>query len=282
MLQDALKLLGVSTPFIYAAATYGVFLYLDRKASSQAKKAISAWLKPIDVDRTAIARALVEVFDWLYPQPLSSLRTFLRSAAFSSIVTSLALFRLLVVLPELSAGDVFYLRWVTAAILGNIISDWLSLFVIRKWLLYAGERPIFSLISGIIVGSTVIVLVFFIRDSSMVLTDVVRHGGVFFTWNTVLAIGDWFVFFLQAVRNLILLRTDVSAMPLFAAIAVHLWLPLFAISVIILQVFSGSLWAAGRAQWFLKQGQHHPLQAVGYVAAAIVFIGTVVAQVIWR
>jgi hypothetical protein len=28
------------------------------------------------------------------------------------------------------------------------------------------------------------------------------------------------------------------------------------------------LWSVGKMQWFLKQGHEHPLEAIGYVAAA--------------
>jgi hypothetical protein len=38
----------------------------------------------------------------------------------------------------------------------------------------------------------------------------------------------------------------------------------------------------GWTQWFIKQGQHHPLEAIGYVAAAAVFVGTAIAHAIWR
>jgi hypothetical protein len=61
MWQEALKLLGLSTPFIYAAATYGFFHFLDKKASGQAKKAISEWLGPIEVNAGDLARALISV-----------------------------------------------------------------------------------------------------------------------------------------------------------------------------------------------------------------------------
>ena len=67
-----------------------------------------------------------------------------------------------------------------------------------------------------------------------------------------------------------------------AALVVHLWLPLLAVAVMITQfvsyVLSGALWM----QWFLRQGQHHPFQAVGYVASAIVFISGVIIQYVWR
>jgi hypothetical protein len=40
-LLEAAKLLGFSTPFVYASATYGLFHYLDNSASEEAKQAIS-------------------------------------------------------------------------------------------------------------------------------------------------------------------------------------------------------------------------------------------------
>jgi hypothetical protein len=59
-----------------------------------------------------------------------------------------------------------------------------------------------------------------------------------------------------------------------AAMIVHLWLPLFAICVIGLRLLNYIFVAAGWAQWFIKQGRYHPLDAVGYVAAILVFAGT--------
>jgi hypothetical protein len=37
--------------------------------------------------------------------------------------------------------------------------------------------------------------------------------------------------------------------------------------------------AAHRAQWFLKRGKDHPLEAVGFVAAPLMFLGAVAFQV---
>jgi hypothetical protein len=70
IVSEALKLLGFGTPFIYASATYGFFHYLDRKASGKAKQAISAWFKPLEYDKAAVATVLVELFDGLYTTPL--------------------------------------------------------------------------------------------------------------------------------------------------------------------------------------------------------------------
>jgi hypothetical protein len=62
-LSEVLKLMGFTTPFVYAAAVYGLFHYLDKKASGAAKKAISGWLQPKEYDKAAVAAAMVEIFD---------------------------------------------------------------------------------------------------------------------------------------------------------------------------------------------------------------------------
>jgi hypothetical protein len=59
---------------------------------------------------------------------------------------------------------------------------------------------------------------------------------------------------------------------------VHLWLPLLALCVVLLRVLDLLLASAGRMQWFLKQGQHHPLDALGYVASGLVFVGSALFQ----
>jgi hypothetical protein len=42
------------------------------------------------------------------------------------------------------------------------------------------------------------------------------------------------------------------------------------------------LGAARKAQWFLKDGKEHPLDAVGYVAACIVFLSVVACQMFFK
>jgi hypothetical protein len=81
---DAAKLLGLGTPFVYASATYGVFHYLDGRASGQAKQAISGWFKPLEYDAPALSAAMVELFDRLYTTPLFGWRAMLRSFGFPS------------------------------------------------------------------------------------------------------------------------------------------------------------------------------------------------------
>lgn len=69
---------------------------------------------------------------------------------------------------------------------------------------------------------------------------------------------------------------------LLPAFAVHLWLPLFALAAISAHAATWGLKAIGWMQWFLKQGQHHPFQAVGLVAAVIVFAVSATLQMLLR
>jgi hypothetical protein len=62
------------------------------------------------------------------------------------------------------------------------------------------------------------------------------------------------------------------------AMAVFVWLPLFALGILIARLLTPLSWIVGRTQWFLKEGKEHPLKAIGYVAAVVVFLGTVAGQ----
>jgi hypothetical protein len=86
-LTEALKVLGFTTPLIYAAATYGVFHWLDKKASGQAKRAISGWLQSGQYDRVAFSNTTIELFDRIYTRQLLSWQAFLRSALITICVT---------------------------------------------------------------------------------------------------------------------------------------------------------------------------------------------------
>jgi hypothetical protein len=49
---------------------------------------------------------------------------------------------------------------------------------------------------------------------------------------------------------------------------IHLWLHLFALSSVVVRLMYLILRAVEWAQWFLKQGDAHPLKAIGIVATS--------------
>ncbi len=268
---EALKLLGFTTPFVYAAATYGFFHWFDKKASGQAKGAIAAWFKPLPYDKTAVSQALVEIFDRVYTHRLFSLVAFSRSAAISSGMIAIVYF-------ERGAlnyygtfdGTIFKysLFMMYSLSFTNIISDYASLFVVRRWLVRAAERPFMALWAGPLAGVCVVACAYLLQLLLFSLMGIVigSHPS-----KVVVGILSTYAIPRGAPQNTVI-----------AALAVHLWLPLFAVSVLVVQGINSFLWAARKMQWFLKQGQHHPLDAIGYVAAAIVFIVTAMAQAVWR
>jgi hypothetical protein len=181
MWRLGLELLGISAPFIYAGMTYAAFRYLDRRASAQAKRAISSWLKPLPYDKAAVAAAMLEVFDRLFTRPLWGWRAMVRSALLS-IVVVLIYFYEKALLPAYGAlvaesfehlsgpnhGDmVFALAEVASPIVTNIIADYVSLFVVRRWLSVAGQKPMFALLSAWLLGALIIFLMYWLRDFVM-------------------------------------------------------------------------------------------------------------------
>ena len=74
-----LSLLGLGAPFLYALTVFLAFNFLDKRASAQAKRAISQWLKSAAYNKAHVADATVEIFDRLYTCPLFGWRAFLRA-----------------------------------------------------------------------------------------------------------------------------------------------------------------------------------------------------------
>jgi hypothetical protein len=154
---------------------------------------------------------------------------------------------------------------VLSSLVINIFADYASLFIIRKLLIAAGRRTALGLIASFVVGVAVIYIAYVVRA----ITFIVSMVGL-------KSLAD---LSLKLLNPLILMSTwEVSA----PALAVHLWLPLFALAIALTQLFGGLSKAVGWMQWFLKQGQYHPFQAVGYVASVIVFVCGVVIQYVWR
>jgi hypothetical protein len=77
-------LLGVGTPSLIAAATFGLFAWLDLNASNQATRVISTLLKGRPYERIDMRRAIIAAVDCIYTSPLWRPRALLRSAIFST------------------------------------------------------------------------------------------------------------------------------------------------------------------------------------------------------
>jgi hypothetical protein len=278
ILRKALEALGFSTPFLYAAVTYGLFHLLDRKASGPAKNAIHEWLNSKSLNDYNFGAALLETFDRVYQYPFLRLASFLRVVLYSLILMIAVLweFRETVIsvindplIGELSTPH----RIIVIQLITNIVCDYISLPFVRYGLYRLIDRPLFALFLGPAIGALVIFLITFSVSTGLAVFDpgdfwrvlAFRAGNYFFLWShnlSVLASG----------------RVPLEAALLLPAIAIHLWLPLLAIGLAGTRLLYWFTSATQLAQWFIKQGRWHALDAVGFVAAFIVLVTTAVLQ----
>jgi hypothetical protein len=268
-LSEVLKVAGLITPALYAVGVYRFFRYLDKRASKQAKDAIAGWLRRLKYNEAAVAAATVEVFDRLYTRPLLGWRAFVRSMLFTFVMIVIFIYEVRplfsrILEQELGIKDLW------ASIVANVVSDYLSLFVVRRWLVIGGKRPLLALFTGLLVGAFVIYVVNIICQSVWLIYNLTTFGVPVLS-----AFQAWF----RAISNMavhsIMLKVNWF---LVAAFAIHFWLPLFALGVVFVHAINWFILLVSKTQWFLKKGQEHPLEAIGWVAAAIVFLISVVAR----
>ncbi|MEH2491091.1 hypothetical protein [Bradyrhizobium sp. AZCC 2230] len=272
-MEELAKQLGITT--VYATATYAFFHWLDENASDEAKAALARTMR---WKKEQVASVLVETFDRIYTYPLLRWRAFFRSLLLTTVVSVFYLYEIGKVAPwKWAAGSNAWLldttlRWEiwTTGLLLNVFSDYLSLFVIRPLLARSGTKPVIGLALGTVSGAVIVVAA----------TNLLRFSII------------WLQFchdeFFQAAcatepQALDQIVSQAFHDPTFVwpALAVFVWLPLFALGILIVRLLTPSSWIVGRMQWFLKEGKEHPLKAIGYVAAVVVFLGTVAARAIF-
>jgi hypothetical protein len=122
-------ILNLAAPIAAASVCYGVFKFLDDKASDDANLLINSWMKSKDqLGQDKLVSTAIWSFDHLYGAPILRFRTFIRSALLPSIATAIY---------------IVFIRWNTLSatmllstflilIPTVIISDYISLFAIRK------------------------------------------------------------------------------------------------------------------------------------------------------
>jgi hypothetical protein len=284
-LASFLEVFRLGTPGVYAATAYGICHWADSKASDEAKAMVTNLLQPKQYDSRAVGATIIWMFDQVYTQNLLSWRAFARSALFTILMTVVFLYETYpgnehsilynIVSNPNSALARAGINSFAASLITNIISDYVSLFAVRRLLVLGSERSLSALWIGPLVG-ILIVAVFNLAISNGVLAAVFfleahgLHGSLSNYLNTLFALFMG-TFAIPEWRAL-----------LVAALVVHLWLPLFGVCVGLLRAANYARRAVGLTQWFLKDGRQQPLEAIGYVAASIVFIGTIIVQGIER
>ncbi len=96
---------------------------------------------------------------------------------------------------------------------------------------------------------------------------------------TTLSPGDFSGFINQNKHTFYLIGT-VLLEGFLPALLIHLWLPLFLIAAIVNRGVGKFFQAVKWAQWFIKRGAQHPLEAMGMTASVIVFAVAVVIRLV--
>jgi hypothetical protein len=264
--------IGLGVPFYLAAATYCVFYWLDNNASDNATQVISSWLHGRAGHKPDFGNLIINAFDRIYTSPLLSFRAFRRSAAISSIIwlVIIIIHKLWKEYPPAVIAILAIFLFIT------VLSDYLSLPFARWYLRVAKIYPIRASFISSIVGLVVVTVCLFICIviSGMAIYLINPDSQDYGAFDK-----DLLVDFFGAMFKATLFPTFIVAMrPSFV---IHLWLPLFAVSLLAVRLVYLSFRAVERAQWFLKQGDAHPFRAIGIVATIIVFGGAMLAKEAW-
>jgi hypothetical protein len=265
------ELVGLSTPVVFAGATYSLFHWIDKNASGEAKAAITGWFKPLKYDRTALASALLELFDRIYGRPLLSLRSLVRSSVISMTLTLIYWIfftDLISDVKRLRPQNYVFLYYIPVPLIFNAAADYISLFLVRRWLQIKEHSQFFIITTGALAGISVVLSLYIARE--VLATSVMgRHLGMSETE----ALSTILTYWKDVISDLS--RGDTSTfhpLLILPALATHFWLLLLAAAVASVKAANYFLWSVGKMQWFLKEGHKHPLDALGYVAATLVFV----------
>lgn len=216
-----------------------------------------------DYKNEQVASAFVEVFDQIYTYPLFRWRAFVRSVLFTTVVSLVFIFELRNYFYSVFSGlHLLMVYEVLVALMFNVFTDYLSLFVIRSLLVRSGMKPVIGLALGAASGMAIVWIANILRGQAIIAERCVFVAPWFC---------DEFIFDLSLG----------STFYVWPALAVFAWLPLFALGIVIARLLTPLSWIVGKAQWSLKEGKEHPLKAIGYVAAIVVFIGTIAGRAVF-
>jgi hypothetical protein len=212
-----------------------------------------------EYDKTAVADAMVEIFDRLYTKPLLGWRAFVRSALFTICMSAIFLYEF----GRLSEGELTRLMtsgefaWIipTSHLLVNTVCDYVALFIIRRFLVIGRRRPIIAISLGPIAGISIVFVSFLL----VAMFTFKPYGEAL----DIAAI-DFAALEEDLERIIIPLKFTLPALQV-AAFVVHMWLPLFGLCVILLRglfpasrrrdavVLEGRPSASARCNWICRR-----------------------------
>jgi hypothetical protein len=268
---DLFNYIGLGAPFTAAAGVYWLFHFLDKKAADAPRQAVASWIRGNSYKTIDLGDAFISSFDHLYSTPLFRFRAFGRSARLSLMV--FVVYRVFFTLLTRGSWANFFAGIATIALL-IIISDYLSLFVIRRCLVLSKRFPGLSVMLAFIAGAIMIsILLVLLRAISDIifLSRVVPNFDRWAALHTFVDDLRWGAL----TYSLTNLHAVLDVLPAFL---VQFWLHLLLIGSLITSGLSAFLKATGFSQWFLQRGDEHPFEAIGLAASVFVFAVLTIAH----
>jgi hypothetical protein len=267
---------GFGAPFAAAGSVVWLFTYIDKNASGPANQALSQWIGGQHYQKSDLTSAVVGAFDALYSYPLFKLKAFIRSLAISTIAFVFVYFiRFQDVISHWQqlGKDIDIIITFLAC---TVISDYISLFIIRKILCLDYLSIILTLFMAIAMAALIVILIFMAGIATVSIIYLTVSSSVPIRYS--LQSHEYYSFIINSMRELLTPRGIWSYRVFYPALLVHLWLVGFALSVALLRVWTGSIRAIVFAQWALEGGNQHPFKAIGFVAGILTFMGGVVVE----
>jgi hypothetical protein len=250
--------LGFGAAFTFAALTYSAFHFLDRNASGAAKQAITRLLTS-DFHRSIdLQAALLAAFDYFYGKPLLGWRSYCRILVYSTL--SVLIFNFWKIISIISSYHIplntllyipmpiwFYTIIFIINLIINATSDWISLIFIRYWIIMPKIGVIIHTFIGLFVAATFQI---------MIVVMLTLYLGI------LIVDGD----LIESLDDLIEFCIHGNVLPpifwitlIGPALVVILWIPLLGFAVLLNKLVQTLFTTTQWAQWFLKQGNQHPL-----------------------
>jgi hypothetical protein len=257
--KQALEALGFGSAIAFAMMTYAGFLATEKMASAQAIDAFSNWIKNRTFAREDAQAAVNRLFDNVYTNSLFSIKGFIRSSEITITIYVICLPLLYWLLPVMR-NDIHNLVALSFIIVASLLSDYVALIIVKR-ILYISTYIYVSLFAAVLVAIIIIISlnIVFANISGVIQgDDIILHASfVLKTWLLYLTLEMSLSGYLQLIPNIIVI----------------LWLPLLGVGVLIVKSLNIFLKGVRWSQWFLKQGDIHPLRAIGLAASTVVLFG---------
>lgn len=213
----------------------------------------------------------LRAFDALYTTPLFRLQALVRVTVISGSLTLAMILASLSILRQLPSSTESIIIVLSSILFTNILSDYISLFVVRRWLVLSKNSAQTSALLAPVIGAIIIAFCYiFAFHLQFYYKRFLFYDAFIYPWLYGTTISRDAHEFYDAFQNLLFLFMEFYLFFVWPTVIIHLWLPLMLFGVLTIRALRFLFGAVGLTQSFLRNGDEHPLKAIGFIAASII------------